>query len=67
MPSTKEYTPWPKRNGFICSLQYKKLVLERRKEITCCVLERGMMADLFMISREEFIGTMLAEAAAKED
>jgi hypothetical protein len=57
VPSTKEYTPWPKRNDFIYILQYKKLVLESRKE----------MADLFMVSREEFIGTMLAVAAAKED
>jgi len=44
VPSTKEYTPWPKRNGFICILQYKKLVLESFKEITCCVFGRGMMA-----------------------
>ena len=41
--STKEYMPWLKRNNFICILQYKKLVLESFKEITCYVLERGMM------------------------
>jgi uncharacterized protein (UPF0210 family) len=44
VPSTKEYTPWPKRNGFICILQYKNLVLESFKDITCCVLGRDMMA-----------------------
>jgi len=67
VPSTKKCMPWPKRKGFICILRYKKLVLESCKEITCWVLGRGMMKILFMISREEFRGTMLAVAAAKED
>jgi len=44
VPSTKEYTFWPKRNGFICILQYKKLVLESFKETTWCVIGIGMMA-----------------------
>jgi hypothetical protein len=43
VPSTKEYTHWPKRNGFICFLQYKKLWLESFKETTWCVLGRGIM------------------------
>jgi hypothetical protein len=33
----------PRRNGFICILQYRKLWLESFKETTWCVLGRGMM------------------------
>jgi hypothetical protein len=45
VPSTKEYTPWPKRNGFICILQYRKLWLESFKETTWCVLGRRIFIE----------------------